>query len=270
MTICIAALCEGGKKIILASDRMVTVGEIIEFEHDVPKFDELSKNSIIMTAGSTTLQNDIIQLAKKEINTITLPTFNQITDKVKEAYVGTRIKRAEELYLKPKGLNLSTFYQSQKMLLPEVIFKISDEIDRSSLRVEYILCGFGDNQGHINYIYDPGVSESFDSVGFCSIGSGNINATSAFTAHNYAPSFSVEKALYLVYLAKKEAERAPGVGDAETDITILSNDGCYHLKSNEKKILEDTYKKYIKIEDAEYNDVRDEIIAPLRKQNAIK
>ena len=38
MTICIAALCEKGEKIIIAADRMVTVGQIIEFEHDVPKF----------------------------------------------------------------------------------------------------------------------------------------------------------------------------------------------------------------------------------------
>ena len=61
MTICIAALCENREKIIVASDRMITVGQLIEFEHDVRKFEPLIDNCIVMSAGSTTIQNDIIR-----------------------------------------------------------------------------------------------------------------------------------------------------------------------------------------------------------------
>ena len=105
MTICIAALCDKGERIIVSADRMITVGQIIEFEHDVPKFVTLTDNCVVMTAGSTTLQNDIIKEALSKIKALKKPTFKQITDELKNAYISIRIKRAEETILKPKNLN---------------------------------------------------------------------------------------------------------------------------------------------------------------------
>lgn len=238
---------------------MVTVGTFIEFEHDVSKFEKLTDNCIVMTAGSTTLQNDIIKKALSKIKSMKNPDFELITDELKKAYVDIRVKRAEELHLKPKGLDFAAFYQNQRALLPEIVFQITDAIDKTSLEVEYILCGFDDVGGHIHYIIDPGNSESYDSVGFCAIGTGNINAISVFTAHNYAPSFPVEKRLYLAYLAKKEAERAPGVGN-DTDIVILTKGGIKHLSDDEKVKLEEIHHRHKKIEDREYKEVEEEII----------
>ena len=255
MTICIAALCEKGEKIIVAADRMVTVGQIIEFEHDVPKFVNLTDNCVVMTAGSTTLQNDIIKEASSKIKTLKKPNFKQITDELKNAYATLRIKRAEETILLPKNLNFQTFYQSQRIMLPELVFQMTDAINKTNLGVEYILCGFDENGGHIHYIVDPGISECWDSVGFCSIGTGNLNSVSAFTAHNYAPNFPIEKSLYLVYLAKKEAQRAPGVGN-DTDIAILTKEGIKSLNDEEKKSLDLIHKKFMKIEDEEYREVK--------------
>lgn len=41
MTVCVAATCEvspnGARGVIVAADRMVTLGNLIEFEHAVPK-----------------------------------------------------------------------------------------------------------------------------------------------------------------------------------------------------------------------------------------
>ena len=259
MTICIAALCEKGEKIIIAADRMVTVGQIIEFEHDVPKFVNLAENCVIMTAGSTTLQNDIIKEAVSKIKGLKKPTFKQITDEIKNSYTTIRIKRAEETILKPKNMNFQSFYQNQRALLPEIVFQMTDAINRTNLGVEYILCGFDEDGGHIHYIVDPGTSECWDTVGFCAIGTGNVNAVSAFTAHNYAPNYSLEKALYLVYLAKKEAQRAPGVGD-DTDIAIITKESIKYLNSEEKKELELIRRKFMKIEEEEYREVKSKIV----------
>lgn len=259
MTICIAAICEKGEKIIVAADRMITVGQIIEFEHDVPKFVDLTDNCVVMTAGSTTLQNDIIKEASSKIRALKKPNFKQITDELKNAYTNLRIKRAEETILKPKNLNFQAFYQNQRIMLPEIVFQMTDAINKTNLGVEYILCGFDDDGGHIHYIVDPGTSECWDSVGFCAIGTGNINSVSAFTAHNYAPNFPIEKSLYLVYLAKKEAQRAPGVGN-DTDIVVLAKEGIKYLNSEEKGILEKIYKKFMKIEEEEYKEVKTDII----------
>jgi 20S proteasome alpha/beta subunit len=260
MTICIAALCDDKKKIVIASDRMVTVGSVIEFEHDVKKFVDLTQNCVAMTAGSATVQNDILESAKKEIELSSKPVFNQVINKLKEEYVKFRTKRAEELHLKPKGLNFQTFYQSQQALQPEIVYGIINSIENTNLGVEFITCGFDEKGGHIQYITDPGISESFDGVGFCAIGSGHLNAISSFTAHNYAPSSELNEALYLVYAAKKEAERAPGVGDNDTDIAIIFEKGIYFLTQNEKEILEKVYEDAKKIEEKEYKDVQTLII----------
>ena len=125
MTICIAALCENGKKVILAADRMVTVGQIIEFEHDVRKFKSLTDNSVIMNAGSATIQDDIIKKAMPNIQKLKSPNFKQITDEIKKAYAEIRTRKAEEVHLKPHKLDFTTFYQNQRALLPEIVFNHS-------------------------------------------------------------------------------------------------------------------------------------------------
>lgn len=259
MTICIAGLCENGKHIIIASDRMITVGSFIEFEHDVAKFIKLTNNCIILNAGSATIQTDIIKEALSKIKKLKNPNVDKITDLVNKGYSTTRMKKSEEIHLKPKGLDFSTFYSTQRNLLPEVVFKLMRAIDETNLSVTYILCGYDEEGGHIHQITDPGTSECFDSVGFCSIGTGNVNAVSVFTAHNYAPKFSLSKSLYLVYLAKKEAERAPGVGN-ETDIVIMSKDGIREISSEELIELESIYNTRVHIKPEEYEEVRNRIV----------
>jgi hypothetical protein len=267
MTICIAALCENRSKIILAADRMITVGQILEFEHEVRKFKELTSNCVIMYAGSATIQDDIINEAMPQIQNLRTPVFKQITNEIIEAYTKIRIRKTEETILKPQRLDFDSFYQSQRMLLPEIVFNLTNAITNMKLGVEYILCGFDNTFGHINYIVDPGTSECFDSVGFCAMGTGNLNAVSVFTAHKYAPSFSVDKALYLTFLAKREAERSPGVGK-ETDIAILSSDCVKHLSNHEIGEIEKIYTDCLKIEEKEYKEVKDKIINKWNVENA--
>ena len=254
MTICIAVICENGKKIVIACDRMVTVGDIIEFEHDVTKFESLTDTCVVMTSGSTTLQNDVIKQALMNIKSIKKPSFQQVTESVKEAYVAIRTKRAEELYLKPINMSYSSFFEYQKNLVPEIVFQTTDAIKKAELGVEFILCGFDDNGGHIHYLVDPGTSECYDAVGFWAIGTGSLNAISLFTSHSYAPNFSIGKSIYLAYLAKKEAERAPGVGN-QTDIAVLTENGMKHLDDKIIKGLSAIQEKYKKIGNEEYEEV---------------
>ncbi|MFX0172635.1 MAG: hypothetical protein ACFE9L_12005 [Candidatus Hodarchaeota archaeon] len=259
MTICISGLCENGEKIIIASDKMVTVGSIIEFEHDVAKFVKLTNNCVILNAGSATIQDDIIKEALSKIKPLKKPNLNKITEIINEGYSKVRRKKAEELYLKPKGLDFRAFYQTQRSLLPEVVFQIMTLIDGTNLGVEYILCGFDEEGGHIHHITDPGTSECFDSVGFCAIGTGSVNAISVFTAYNYAPKFSLSESLYLVYLAKKEAERAPGVGN-DTDMVIVSKEGIKDISSDDISALENIYNTRVQIKPEEYEDVKERIV----------
>lgn len=265
MTICIASLCEDSNKIIVASDRMITVGEIIEFEHEVTKFEPLTNNSIVLTAGSATVQNDILKDVKSKIKKYNDVPFEDLNAIIKSSYLEVRNRCSEELFLKPLGMDLDTFYKNQRSFLPEFTFRLIEKIENNNLDVSLVLCGFDEDKGNIQLIDDPGNSESFNSVGFCAVGSGSLNAVSIFTLHHYAPSFNLEKALYLTYAAKKNAERAPGVG-CDTDIVIISKSGIEKLGAEEIKTLESIYDRHTKMDEEGYKEVRENIIPKLKNE----
>jgi ATP-dependent protease HslVU (ClpYQ) peptidase subunit len=51
MTVCIAALCDNARKVVIASDRMLTGGDV-EFEQDIRKFERITDGCIALSAGS--------------------------------------------------------------------------------------------------------------------------------------------------------------------------------------------------------------------------
>ncbi|MGH2443468.1 MAG: hypothetical protein ACRDFX_09930, partial [Chloroflexota bacterium] len=72
MTVCIGALCKDeqdrvGWAIILSSDRMVTMGGFIEFEHEVPKGSPLAHKAIALIAGDALRGNQLVQSAKHQV-----------------------------------------------------------------------------------------------------------------------------------------------------------------------------------------------------------
>ena len=56
MTICIGALCSDGdgnpgRSVVVCSDRMVTMGTLQEFEHEVPKIYAIANQVVALVAG---------------------------------------------------------------------------------------------------------------------------------------------------------------------------------------------------------------------------
>lgn len=244
MTICIAAICEGGAKLILVSDRMVTINPPpIEFEHDIPKYEIVTNNCVSLFAGNALIQREVVDKLKDELKKLGKQPENiqQICNTLRKVYIDTRLQKNETRILTPRGLTLQTFYQGVKGLLPEWVLQVDNAFTQGKLGVEVLLSGV-DDKAHIFQIKDPGESESFDSIGFAAVGSGNMHAFSAFTLYRYSPNFPLSKALYLCYLAKKSSERAPGVG-SETDMLIIDSQDIYKLTDIEMGILEKIYKE---------------------------
>ena len=42
MTVCIGALCSDATDVVVISDRMVTLGHLTEFEHELPKINNIT------------------------------------------------------------------------------------------------------------------------------------------------------------------------------------------------------------------------------------
>ncbi len=81
MTICIGSLCEGGKTIVFAADRMVTAGYIsLEFEHQEKKVDTIKDFCAVMSSGDALVAFELVERLKKE--STTLKTVAEIADKL--------------------------------------------------------------------------------------------------------------------------------------------------------------------------------------------
>ena len=66
MTVCVAAICEGGV-IFGLSDRMLTAGDV-QFQPQSSKIWELTNSIVMMTAGDIALQTEIFSAIKKTLD----------------------------------------------------------------------------------------------------------------------------------------------------------------------------------------------------------
>ena len=67
MTVCIAAICEG-ITIYGASDRMITVGDVTEYEPPTSKIVGLTSSIVAMMAGDMGLQSEIMRELQDFVN----------------------------------------------------------------------------------------------------------------------------------------------------------------------------------------------------------
>jgi 20S proteasome alpha/beta subunit len=100
---------------------------------------------------------------------------------------------------------------------------IQSQLDSYDYGLEILIGGVDSEVAHIYSIDAPGTSKCFDAIGFHAIGSGLPHAINTFIAKDYNQSFPLREALLIIYEAKKISEKAPGVGENITDISVISN-----------------------------------------------
>jgi len=247
MTVCIATVCENNSLVIAASDRMITI-EIppIEFEHGIPKIEEISKTCVALTSGSALKYVDLFREVKEKLTRLTTPSIPEIVEKMTECYIEQRKKKLEEELLKSRGFTLDSFYPNVRNLPPEIGITIDAQIQNYDHDLTILLAGTDEKGPHIYQIINPGTSANFDSIGYGAIGSGWHHAVYCFIANNYINRVPTKEALYITYEAKKHAESAPGVGKA-TDICIIGEKGIKILSENVIQELEKIYQEKMKL-----------------------
>ncbi len=216
MTVCIAAICMyGGSSMILgASDRMLTSGDV-EFEPPTTKIYRLGLNAVILVGGDAAVQADICDKTYDQRMKDNVTDVRDVAEIYAKHFADYRRQRNERSFLHPLGLTLDTFTQRQSGMLPEEVARLSRDMKYEDLDIEAIITGVDARGAHIYVVTDPGIVDCQDSVGFAAIGIGANHAESQFMFSRYHPRETFERALYMVYSAKKRAEVAPGVGLAE-------------------------------------------------------
>ena len=213
-------------KAIAIADRMVTAGDT-EFEQAAfSKIAKLTGNCIAVSAGHALIPNELFQLTRAKFGGMPTPPITTIVQELKKNYVTMRMQRAEEQYFRPLGLSVNYFIEKQRSLESTLVIQLGHQLEQATLggRVgcRILVAGLDMTGAHIHCIFDPSSSECFDSIGYCAIGSGERHAENTLIVNDYHISLQLNKALYLVYEAKKRAELAPGVGKKYTDISVIS------------------------------------------------
>src|SRR3989344_6556178 len=112
MTVCIGLLSENKKQAVAIADRMITDNYLsIGFEHGDAKIIQISKNAVAMCAGYTAIISEILDPIIEENLEKALP-IKTLASKVAESYSEVRKQKINELYFKPRGLDIDKAYNS--------------------------------------------------------------------------------------------------------------------------------------------------------------
>lgn len=228
MTVCIGALAENRKKLVLAADKMITANIPIAYQfekEDVQKIYTLSEKVRVLTAGNALFAFEIVENTKKDISKSALDgkpftSVEEYAECIRVNYQNFRRKIIVQSVLEPRGLNLQSYYQLQKSLNPGIVQEIEQAFINYNLGVDLIVAGVNDDSCHLYSITHPGVSTSHDAIGYVSVGSGAPHAMYSLIASAYTKGKTLDEVKTFVEEAKKRSEVAPGVGK-ETEIVIL-------------------------------------------------
>jgi 20S proteasome alpha/beta subunit len=254
MTICIGALCANkdgvaNKAIIVASDRMVTLGQLTEFEHEAPKIAPIREKIVALMAGdafrASQLIRDVISSLPPES-----PHVFQVAQIAANRYVEARARQIEIDVFQPRGLTREQFYKGQVAALTQnlqqLAFQIDNHVTTFNFNVELLIAGVDEIGAQLFFAGHPGGTfTNLQQIGYHAIGSGQLHAMQSLIGFGHIGSRSIEETLFAVYVAKRRSEVAPGVG-TETDLEIITSDGIKTIDKGKLKTLNNLYQDYQK------------------------
>jgi 20S proteasome alpha/beta subunit len=225
MTICIAALAENGKKVVVAADQMITANIPIPYQFEtgnVPKIYDISdKNAQILTAGNAIYAYEIVNILIDKIKTDKeIESTEQITELARRIYQDVRRKHVIERFIQTRGLSLDSYLNNQKALHEGVVSEIEKGLQNYNIDVDLIVAGGNTDKCHIYNVSHPGIADCHDPVGYVCVGSGAPHAMYYLIGSKYNKQLGGEEVKKIVSNAKKRSEVAPGVGK-ETTIQII-------------------------------------------------
>lgn len=238
MTQLVGAICDGGKKVITVSDRMVSTADMtLTFEQPRMKVEVISGKAVVLAAG-TIHEPDLIRQAKESAKG--KDKILEVAEELKKAFQEIREKHVTDEVLRPRGIHsFAEWHQKQRGMHDHIVMTLNEEINKYQLELSLLLAGM-DSEGHLILIGDPGMYRSFDNLCYCCLGIGQRHSANVFAYQRYTRDLPLNDTIYIAFEAKKRAEMAGGVGQA-TDIIIIDNEGIYQIGEETIRQLEKIY-----------------------------
>ncbi len=232
MTICIAAICEDGQRIVVAADRMFTSPAPVnmEFETEEKKIEPIAPNCVALLAGNSGLGTEVLLEVSRKVGGNQSPSMSDVAQWMTEAYISTRARKAEETHVvsslgsdfatfRSKGASLPVYLQAQ----PGIYQQLVAVMNQFNMGLEILVSGIDGTGAHLAVVVHPGSHVWLDKLGYGAVGSGAIHALGRLHLAGQTRHRALAETLFSVYDAKKAAEVAPGVGK-ETDVHIIDKD----------------------------------------------
>jgi len=224
---------------------MVTSSDI-EFEQPQPKIFHLAKHTLALISGDISFQTEVVSETQREVAATGITLVTETTKAFAQIYARRCRESVEAGVLAPINLTSESFLRQQQALHPQLVELITRQLqtgmsERDDATVVLGVDGLGP---HLAMVYGPGQYACMDTIAFVATGAGARHAESQFMFSRYTRAWSFPRALYLVYVAKRRAEVAPGVGRA-TDLAVITTDppGVLHLPDGHDflKLLKSIY-----------------------------
>lgn len=247
MTVCVGALCDdaggtGARAVVVASDRMVTLGGLIEFEHDVPKVTAISDKIVMLMAGDAVRGSRLVRELRRGIPAGP-STVEQVAGVAAMMYAQHRQQQLDTDLFIPRGITMQQYYGSMQQMLPQLVGSIDQYMVGFNYGADFLLAGVDDGGAHLFFLSNPGGSASdLEMVGFHAIGSGSLHSLQSLIGFGQTPHRTLHETVFAVYSSKRRAEVAPGVGK-ETDLLIIQPSGITHLNAQTLAQLETIFQE---------------------------
>jgi len=227
---------------VVATDRMVSLGGFIEFEHAVPKMMTASTRALAMSAGDALIGTQIL---REVVASLTgSPTILEMAQQLAANYAATRTARLEQNLLALRGLTLQSFYGAHNSLSPQIVMMLDQQMQQFNLGVEVVLAGVDESGAHIYSVQNPGQPQTLhDVIGYVAIGSGAIHAIQSMIGFGHTGDADYHETVFRVYASKRRSEVAPGVG-LDTDMAVIEAGGIHWLSGEELEQLRGIYEEF--------------------------
>lgn len=254
MTVCIAARAtwvdDAGvtqPAVIILADRMITSRGAIETEFE--QFDKTklmwldstspqetgAETVAVVVSGDLDDLEVVSQRAAMEIRKNGITLISDMAEVYSEHLQAYRRRRVEREYLERYGLSMSDFIDKQESFEQRFFDRIDDGIQSEESNVgEVIIGGIDEYGGQLIKVDDYGIHPA-NATGFAAIGIGADFAEMEFTSFSYTSSTHWLSALVVSFFAKKNAERAPGVGP-NTDLWWILPSGHTYRAPGDKEL----------------------------------
>lgn len=271
MTVCVAALCHGGKDAVGTYDCMITYGGL-QFEAPEQKAIPVDKGTLVLIAGDGDLQTEILTRLKTSIADRKLSepekeiSVAEVARLYQDAYVATWQDKAERIVLAKEGLTYKSYVEKQSTLNAQTCETISAKLALFQLpQVASIVVGVDGGGAHLyQFSYNDELGDydlvCRDSTGYASIGSGARLAEAVFIGHKFTPDTALTDALFTCYEAKRKAELADGVGKQTRIFKIVPEELEFLWKQPTfNRLITDTYDRMVKSIEEANKDAREHI-----------